>query len=185
MTSMTDTDWRDFLRTAREQLAAELNAIQTPVRTAHALGRVRNLRLSLDAIDIGPQVFAASGWELENSKLGALMIAGGFEVVGADPRVNFGGSLPWFGSLPEVEARLAAVAKAEAKRAAEAAEAALTDEQRAAREADRAALREAFNAMKVRLVDGQLTPVDAEGLPLEELTDLQKRAIAETQSTFR
>jgi hypothetical protein len=184
MTSMTDHEWKAFLLQAREKLADELSAIKTPLRSSLAIGRVQNLRLSLDCVDDGTQAFINSGYELENSRLGALMVAAGFEVVGADPLRNYGGTLPWFGSLREVEQRLAAAQRAEAKAQAAAAEAALTPEQRAQRDAERDMLREEFNKMRVKHIDGQLIAFDADGEPLEELTEVQKRSIAQVEATL-
>ena len=130
-TAEADEQWRDFLTTARQTLCAERMTIKSPIRDKHLLGVERNLHLSIGCIDKGRQVFSDTGWALENSKLGELLRAAGSEVVGANASRNYDGQLPWHGSLPEVEQRVAKFAQR--RHAAEAAlnEALLDDDERA------------------------------------------------------
>jgi hypothetical protein len=57
------------------------------------LGVQQNVTLSIRAIDVGLTAFNDTGYDLTN--------------IGADPRVNYSGEMPWFGSLPQVEQRIA------------------------------------------------------------------------------
>ncbi len=155
----------------------ELLAFKKPVRDAKTLGRQTNLRLSIRTIHHGPRVLEETGYGLTNLRLGELMIASGYEVVGAEG--NFAGTLPWFGTLSEVERQIADVEARRARAQAQLDEALLDDDERERRDAEAAALRDAFNSMRVRLADdGSLVAYDAENdvLDVTAMTELQRRA---------
>jgi hypothetical protein len=181
------TDALGGLTSAPQTLAAERMTIKSPIRDPHILGVERNLSLSIRCIDRGRAVFNDTGWELENSKLGELMRAAGYQQVGADPGRHYVGQLPWYGSLPEVERRIADLAKK--RQAAQAAldEALMADDERAKREAESAKLREAFNAMRVKVgADGLLVAYREDGdvFPTSEMTELQRQAFERVNATF-
>jgi len=81
-----------------------------------------------------------------------LMREAGFEAEGADPSVNYGGVLPWRGALPEVERRIAEGERRRASAQSALDDALLSDPERAEREAESKARRDAANALPQRKV---------------------------------
>ncbi|HXG72591.1 MAG TPA: hypothetical protein VNJ04_18460 [Gemmatimonadaceae bacterium] len=102
---VADEQWCDDERGWRSVICEELLAIPKGDRTAKEAGAARNLAFALAMID-GTGGIQGSGYGIETSRLGELMREAGYEQVGADPVRNYGGTLPWYGSLPEVEQRI-------------------------------------------------------------------------------
>ena len=98
--------------------------------------------------------------DLTTLKLGALMVADGYEIVGADPARYYGGGLPWFGSLPEVQRRLEDLDRRREEAQAALDEALLDDDVRAKRDAEAAANIAALNAQPQRKMRGDGTMYD-------------------------
>ena len=88
-----DERWFALLTAWRTTLCAELLALPSRIRDPHTLDAKRNLELSIRCIDFGLSVVDGTGYGLTNLRLGALM---------REARM-----MPWLGSLPEVEKRLA------------------------------------------------------------------------------
>ena len=92
------TKWQADLTGWRKALADELLALH------HNDVRQHTLRISIQMIDRGRRVAEGSGYDVENSRLGQLMVESGYvaspSVDGAIPQ------LPWAGSLPVIEQRL-------------------------------------------------------------------------------
>lgn len=149
-----DQEWLDRLNRWRKPLCDELLQIKSPVRDPRTQGVQRNLMLSIRCIDFGTGEFASSGYSLETSRLGELMMQGGFQLVGADERTNAVGTLPWFGGVREVEKRLAKLNRRRVEAQAALDEAMLDDATRAKRDADAKARREAANAQPVMKTRG-------------------------------
>lgn len=148
--SDVDQQWLNQLNEWRPNLCERLLALPRIIRDPKMLGVQRNLTLSIRCIDFGRGVFEDTGWELENSELGQLMREAGYAPADADPQRHFGGTLPWRGSIKEIEQRLD---KAERRRAAAQAqldEALMDDADRAKRDAESQARRDALNAAPVR-----------------------------------
>lgn len=185
-----DERWVEQLTGWRSALCGELLTIRSPIRDPVTMGTSRNLTLSIKCIDFGLRVFKDSGWELANSKLGQLMREAGYEQTGADPSRNYSGELPWFGSLPEVEKRLTMLAaqRADAKTALD--EALMSDEERAAREAENKAYRDAYNSMNVKNSADPTKPglrvVDDFNEDIDEttLTPMQQKALERARRAF-
>lgn len=78
----------------------------------------------------------------------------GFEPAGADRDRNYSGVMPWFGSLPEVERRIAALQKQRDDAQARLDEAMLDDAERERRAVEAKARRDALNAAPQRKVRG-------------------------------
>jgi hypothetical protein len=91
------TAWRDILLRMRQTLRDEL------VACADDDPKQFNLRWSLRELEVGAA--EGTGYELENSRLGALLRAEGFTAPPPTEGRRFG-KLPWFGSLAEVDERL-------------------------------------------------------------------------------
>ncbi|HXG69761.1 MAG TPA: hypothetical protein VNJ04_04015 [Gemmatimonadaceae bacterium] len=155
-----DEQWHNTLTTARAQLVDERMKIKSPIRDAWMLGLARNLALSIGAVDRGRRVFTDSGWDLENSRLGELLRAAGYEQVGADPDRNYGGALPWHGRLTEVESRIAKLVARRAAVKAQLDEALMSDAERARRDAESAARVSALNALPTRKSRGDGSQYD-------------------------
>ena len=102
----------------------------------------------------GPDVVNGSGWDLTTLRLGALMRESGYEPTGADPDRHFSGVMPWFGSLPQVERRIADLKKQRAEAEARLDNALLDDAERERRAAENKAHIAAENARPVRKVRG-------------------------------
>jgi hypothetical protein len=177
-----DERWRDQLTAWRQTLCDELLTIKSPIRDKVVMGRSINLSLSIKAIDFGPEKLEGSGYGLTNLKLGDLMRASGYEPVGEDLNHNYVGVMPWYGSLKEVEQRLAALGTQRAQAEANLEAALMTDEERAARDQQAAAERDAFNAMTVKTSPDSNRPglvayrADGEVMDISEMTPLQRTA---------
>jgi hypothetical protein len=184
-----DPTWRAHLEAWRRLLCDEL---LTPVE--HVTPKVRalrtNLTLSIRCIDFGPDVLAKTDYDLSTLRLGPLMRASGFEVQGADPARNYHGTMPWFGSLKEWERDERARTKRRAQAEAALADALLDDAERETQEADARALRDCYNAMRVKHSADPLAPglvvVDRAGAIIDEstLTPLQQRALARARAMW-
>lgn len=158
--AVADEHWHSTLTTARAQLVDERMEIKSPIRDAAMRGLERNLALSIAAVDRGRRVFVDSGWELENSKLGELLRAAGYEQLHADPDRNYGGALPWYGSLTEVESRIANVAARRAAAKAQLDDVLISDEERAQQDANNEARVAALNALPTRKTRGDGSQYD-------------------------
>lgn len=102
-TITTEEQWGAHLEAWRAMLCTELLAFPRRVSGVE-LGRRQNVELSIITIDRGLQPHGQ--WTLETLRLGALMREAGYvEGPKVDNQVH--GPLPWFGSLPDVERRLA------------------------------------------------------------------------------
>jgi hypothetical protein len=182
-----DAEWLGHLETWRKVLCDELLAIPSPVRDKQVLGRRQTLTFSIKCVDFGPDAFRDTGWELESSALGALMVASGYEVVGADPSRHFGGTLPWHGSIKEVERRLRDRARRRAQAEEQLASALMDDADRAKQEAETKKLRDVANTMNLRIGDdGRLRLFGANNQTVDEasLTELQRAALDFTRRAF-
>lgn len=166
-----DVKWRGHMVEWREILCAELLASPERPKNREEQDRQQSIKLSIIAIDRG----LPDGRSLLAMRLGRLMYDTGYRVV-VGPHSNV---MPWFGSLPEVDRRMAEVEKRRAKLQAGLDDALLDDETRAKQEAEKTVLRNAFNTMNVRQGYGDglvaFTP-DGDELTVEEMTPLQRRA---------
>lgn len=153
-TDDADVAWLAFLTSARETLATELLTIKSPIRDPKVMGRNINLTRSIRTIDFGLGVLAESGHDLTTLRLGELMQSAGYEAVGADPTRNYLGVMPWFGSVSEVEQRIAARERRCAAAQAQLDEALLDDDVRAKRDAEADMRRAELNTRPVRKVRG-------------------------------
>ena len=155
-----DQEWLDHLNAWRNTLCEELRALPATIRDAHTLGLKTNLVLSIRAIDLGPDVANGTGYDLTTLRLGALMIESGYEVLGADRDRHYAGKLPWHGSLPKVERRLADWRKQRAEAEARLADAVLDEAGRERRVAERKSQIDALNATPVRKTRGDGSQYD-------------------------
>jgi hypothetical protein len=155
-----DPLWEERLNAWRPQLCDELLALPPRIRDPKLLGLQRNLTLSIRCIDFGPDVLSNSGYSLTTLRLGELMREAGYEAQGADPRLNFAGMMPWHGSIKEVEHRVKDVERRRAAAQAALDDALLDDDERAAREAESKARRDALNALPQRKVRGDGSQYD-------------------------
>jgi len=105
-----EEEWRENLTAWRKVLCDELLALPEQLRTDHEVGTQKNLTLSIGMID-GVAVVHGTGYDLTTLRLGQLMREGGYEPTGADASRNFFGTMPWFGSWPDVERRIARIKK--------------------------------------------------------------------------
>jgi hypothetical protein len=182
-----ESEWLDRLNAWRTTLCDELLAILSPVRDKQLLARKETLTLSIRCIDVGPGVFRDTGYALETSALGALMREAGYEVAGADLTRNFVGALPWHGSVRETERRLKDRARRRAIAQAQLDAVLLDEAERKQQEARSKALREAANALDIRIgADGGLRVVGANNEAIDEstLTPLQREALDFTRRAF-
>jgi hypothetical protein len=155
-----DGKWLDQLNAWRHVLCTELLALPSRIRDAQLLGVQQNLTLSIRAIDFGLTVLKDTGYGLTNLRLGQLMVASGYEVVGADLNRNYTGELPWFGSIKEVEHRITDVEQRRQRAQAALDDALMDDDARAKRDAEAQARREALNAPPQRKVRGDGSQYD-------------------------
>lgn len=118
-----------------------------------------NITLSIRTIDFG-LVIKDTGYDLTTLRLGQLMIAAGYEIVGADPDRNYSGELPWHGSIKEVEHRIKDRERRRQQAQAALDEALMDDDVRAKRDAESDIRREALNALPTRKVRGDGTTYD-------------------------
>lgn len=146
-----EREWQNFLTASRKTLCDEFEAIPRPVRGDHDLGVSINVRLSILWIDRGPQ--ASTGYVLETLRLGALMKEAGYVAAPAEEGQIFG-KLPWYGSLREVEKRIARLERERAVIQSALDEALLSDEARERLTAERAERARARNASPTRKVRG-------------------------------
>jgi hypothetical protein len=154
----SDTEWSDFLTTARKTLCDELLALPARIRTDRDLGKQQNLKLSIITIDRG-RVSADDGRELETLRLGQLMRVAGF-LEGPKIENQICGRLPWFGSLPEVERRLKGLQQQRTEAQARLTEALLDDAERAQFAAEEKVRRDALNAAPQRKTRGDGSQYD-------------------------
>jgi hypothetical protein len=176
-----DERWRDQLTTWRSALCAELLTIKSPIRDKAVMGRSINLTLSIKVIDFGlHKTVEDSGYDLSTLALGQLMREAGYEPQGADPDRSYTGVMPWQGSLPEVTKRIAVFAEQRQRAEATLASVLLSDDERAAQEAESTQLRDAFNAMTVKMGDDRHLYAIKDGavLDVSKMTELQRKAIA-------
>lgn len=103
-----DREWLKLLKAWRKTLADELLALPERPATDMEVGQRRNLTLSIATIDRGPSVLSNTGYDLTTLRLGRLMRDAGYEPSGADPRRFYSGVMPWFGTIEDVEERMAA-----------------------------------------------------------------------------
>ncbi len=96
--------WLDDLTAWRKALCDELLDMPRRIRDARELGRRQNLEASIVMVDRGSM--SGSQWELENLRLGSLMRESGYIEAAKVDNQRFG-ALPWRGSLPDTERRLA------------------------------------------------------------------------------
>ena len=189
-----DEQWLAHLTAWRETLCDERMEIKSPIRNPVLKARETNLSLSIKTIDRGLRVLDNSGYDLTTIRLGELMIASGFAIVGADPATNYAGTLPWCGSMPEVEKRIATLAAKRQQAEAALDAAVLTDDERHAIETEAAARRTALNALIVKVsLDGASLVAyknrqafyDNQPYAPEEMTPIEREAFTRLASTFR
>ena len=150
-----DIAWRDFLIATRPKLCAELEAL--PPRDK----RQQNLQLSILAMDKmrGLGVLDGTGYSLNTLRLGAYLRESGYTPLPpVDPEIF--GRMPWFGSLPEVERRIADVEKRRVAAEAALNEALLDDAERDRLNASRAAEVARKNALPQRKFRGDGSQYD-------------------------
>lgn len=185
MTSTNDelVRFRAFLTEARATCCTELFALPQIIRDSHTLGVQINLKLSIRCCDVGPdQALRDSGYALATTRVGRLLQDAGYA------------ANEWLGSLPEVERQLADRAKKQAVAEAVVAESLLTDDERAARDADAKARRDALNALFLKLSPDGRTVVaykskaafvnDEPYLP-EDMSEVEAKAFAQLVATHR
>lgn len=172
-----DARWMEFIVAARKTLCDELLQIKSPIRDRETKLRADGLEWGLRYIDrgltastIGPVV------TLEPTRLGELMAAAGYAVSG----YALHGPNGFRCSLPEVEKRIAHLAKRRAAAEAALDEVLMSDEERAARDAEADELRAASDSLRLK-GNAEGTGViarDADGneLPVSAMTPLQRKA---------
>ena len=136
--------------------------------------------MSIRCIDFGLGQLRDSGRELTNLRLGELMIASGYAVTGSDRSRNYAGTLPWHGSIKEVEKRLKETARLRARGAAQLDSALLDDDVRELQERGHKRLRDALNGLRLRGPNLLVQDVDE-----SELTPLQQEALAWARAASR
>jgi hypothetical protein len=155
-----DVTWEERLHAWREVLCDELLAMPPRIRDAHLLGLQRNLTLSIRCIDFVPSLLKDTLYDVSTLRLGELMREAGYEAQGADPDRNYAGTMPWAGSLRDIEHRTKDVTKR--REAAQSAldDALLDDDERAKREAESKARIAALNALPQRKTRGDGSQYD-------------------------
>lgn len=126
-----DREWLKLLKAWRKTLADELLALPERPATDMEVGQRRNLTLSIATIDRGPSVLSNTGYDLTTLRLGRLMRDAGYEPLGGDPRRFYSGVMPWFGTIEDVEERIAAHNERRAKAQAQLDQALAVDAQAA------------------------------------------------------
>jgi hypothetical protein len=147
---VADTEWLSHLATWRQIIADELLALPR-VRTRAESGHQQNLTLSLTSIDRGLRLFpGAIAYALKGTRVAELMQEAGFVPDVNDEELRMFSYLPWRGSTPEVEDRIADLRERidRARRLRD--DALLTDDERAARNAEAQAFRDALNSMNIQ-----------------------------------
>jgi hypothetical protein len=175
-----DREWLDRLNIWRPALNTELLALKPSIRDPHTLGVARNLALSIECIDFGPGVLRDSGYELTTLRLGALMREAGYEPVGAAPERGYLGQLPWFGTIAEAEARIAALAAKRAQAQSALDDALLDDAVREQQEAEAEKWRRALDGLRLRGPNLLVQDRDE-----ADLTPLEKEALARARRAAR
>lgn len=174
-------NWLADLARWRAPLCDQLLALPPRIRDAKTLGIKRALELSIWTIDKGTGVLVDTGWGLTNLPLTPLMVADGYEPVGADLSRNYSGEMPWLGGSREVERELKDLKKRRDKLAQQQADATLSDAERAEREKENEAYRRVTRAMRITgSEDGSYLVARApDGRTLEpsELTPEQRAAL--------
>lgn len=185
-------DWLAQQATWRKQLSDELVdllAASPHIRNSTTLGRKLNLELSINAIDRGTRVFEGTGYELTNARLGELMRADGYHPVGADLSRNYSGVFQcWRGGEKELRPLVKELTRRKDVLEAKLAEATLSDAERAEREKENAAYRDALNSMRITGSDDGRYLVakarDGRELELNELTPVQREALARANREY-
>jgi len=136
------------------EIVARLCRGAPPTHDTYDEALAANLTLSIKVIDEGLPVLEKSTYDLTTIRLAKLMIEDGYGIIGRDPRINFLGTLPWHGSIPEVEERIATVERRRAEAQSALDDALLSDEERAARDAQADIRRAEANAAPTRKVRG-------------------------------
>lgn len=181
-----DARWREFLAdVARQTLCAERMQIKSPIRDRALKLRADGLEWGIRYIDhglgastIGPVL------TLEPTRLGELMAAAGYAVSGD----ALHGPNGWRGSLPEVEKRLADLAKRRAAAEAALDEVLMSDEERAARDAEADELRAASSSMRLK-GNAEGTGLvaytkDGDELPVSAMTSMQRKAFERANAAY-
>jgi hypothetical protein len=108
--------WHRDAVSLRTTCCVELFDLPSPIRSAHDRARYRSIELSIRCLDSGLAVLVETGAALEGLRLGALMRESGYAQNIAPPvgevtlRLPVGEvtlRLPWYGSIPEVERKIA------------------------------------------------------------------------------
>ena len=172
---VADREWLGRLESWRQTLVDERFAIKSPIKDKHLLGLARNLECSLRYIDRGEvRQMHDLGYAPDTLRLGALMRDAGCE--------------RWLGSTEEVQHRIRETERRRAQAQAALAGALMDDDAREKREAESKALRDAFNAMDVKIgPDGTLVAYKADGDVLDavEMTPLQRKAFERMDALHR
>lgn len=104
-----DEKWLSELTQWRKILCDEILSLPQRLSSDQDIGTLQNLKLSIVVIDRGLGILFNTGYDLTTLRLGQLMREAGYEAIGAEPRRHYSGVMPWFGSLPEVTDRIAAI----------------------------------------------------------------------------
>lgn len=181
-----DVRWKDHQRAWRKQLCDKRMTIKSPIRDRDLQAEANSLEFSIKLIDLGFGINRLVGpiVDLSSLPLGELMAAAGYAVNGPD----LYGPNGWRGSLPEVETRIANLAKRRAAAEAALDEVLLSHDERAAREAEADELRAAGNSLRLK-GNAEGTGViarDADGneLPVSAMTPLQRKAFERANAAY-
>lgn len=155
-----EQEWRDLLTSWRKTLCDELLALPPRIRDSHTLGVQTNLTISIRIIDFGISAANDTGYNLTTLRLGQLMRESGYEPVGADPNRGYSGVMPWFGSVSEVERRIAKLHKQRDDAQTRLDDALMDDDARAKAAAQSKARIDALNAAPRRKVRGDGSQYD-------------------------
>jgi hypothetical protein len=101
----------------------------------------------------------------------------GYEPVGAAPERGYLGVLPWFGTIAEAEARIAALAQRRRQAQSALDDALLDDAVREQQEAEAKKFRDALNGLRLRGPNLLVQGVDE-----ADLTPLQREALARARA---
>lgn len=179
-----DTKWLADAIPWRATCSAERLAIKSPIRDRALMERAQSLEWSIRLIDyglgiskLGPIITLAS------TRVGELMAAAGYDVVGLE---LLRGPNGFRGSLLETEARIKTLTRQRAKARTALDAVLMSDDERAALEGESAQLRDAFNAMNVKMGPaGRLVAYDDDGavLAISKMTPLQRKAFERMDAT--
>lgn len=148
-----DMRWRADLTLWRDQFCKALLAMKPGDRSREAMELQNGLRLSITVIDRGCGTWP-NGAVMLGGPLVDVITATGAYFQAERPGV------PWFGSMPEVEHRIADMQKRLATAQAQLDEALLDDDARAARDAESQARRDKLNTTPVRKTRGDGSQFD-------------------------